>query len=105
MPILEIRNGGRVQIDLYNRIVLANIHKLQRSLETGNVSEDVQVELRNDTAAVPLASANGKQSKVPGVDSFFPFSITDGDEDYSNLNEILIFSSDVLTEGSVFEFD
>lgn len=101
MPILEIRNGGPVQIDLFNRMILTNIHKLQRSLEIGNVSEDLQVEIRNDPS---IATANGKQ-KVPVVDSFFPFSITDGDEDYSNLNEILIFSSDILTEGSVFELD
>jgi hypothetical protein len=105
MPILEIRNGGPVQIDLYNRMILANIHKLQRSLEVGNIGEELQVELRNDSPSVPHAAANGKQNKVPAVDSFFPFSITDGDEDYSNLNEILIISSDILTEGSVFELD
>lgn len=102
MPILEIRNGGPVQIDLFNRMILTNIHKLQRSLEIGNVSEELQVEIRNDPA---IATANGKQNKVPVVDSFFPFSIIDGDEDYSNLNEILIFSSDILTDGSVFELD
>lgn len=108
MPILEIRNGGSVQIDLYNRMILANIHKLQRSLENGNVSDDLQIETRKDDEAPPtppVATANGKHTRVPIVNSFFPFSIADGDEDNSNLNEILIFSSDILTEGSVFELD
>lgn len=107
MPILEIRNGGFVQIDLYNRMILSNIHKLQRSLETGNVSE-TQLDLKKEddpTVARPEATANGKHNRVPVVNSFFPFSITDGDDDNSNLNDILIFSSDVLTEGSVFDLD
>jgi myotubularin-related protein 10/11/12 len=93
MPILEIRNGGFVQIDLYNRMILSNIHKLQRSLDMGTVNDDE-------------STANGQQrQRVPVVNSFFPFSITDADDDYSNLNDILIFSSDVLTEGSVFELE
>lgn len=107
MPILEIRNGGFVQIDLYNRMILSNIHKLQRSLETGNFS-DLQLDLKKDddsTASRPESTSNGKHNRVPVVNSFFPFSITDGDDDNSNLNDILIFSSDVLTEGSVFELD
>lgn len=103
MPLLEIRNGGFAQIDLYNRMILSNIHKLQRSLETGNFS-DVQVDNKNEEE-LANATANGKQNKVPVVNSFFPFSINDGDDENSNLNDILIFSSDALTEGSVFELD
>lgn len=104
MPILEIRNGGFVQIDLYNRMILSNIHKLQRGLETGNV-DDIQLDPRKDEDAQSEATANVKFNRVPVVNSFFPFSVTDGDDDNSNLNDILIFSSDVLTEGSVFDFD
>lgn len=89
-----------MQIDLYNRMILSNIHKLQKTLETGNVSDDIPK--NNDDSA----TANGKINRVPVVHSFFPFSINDGDAvDNSNLNDILIFSSDVLTEGSVFELD
>lgn len=104
MPILEIHNGGFVQIDLYNRMILNNIHKLQRSLETGNVN-DLQLDAKRDDESKPDATSNGKQSRVPVVNSFFPFSNADGDDDNSNLNDILIFSSDVLAEGSVFELD
>ena len=103
MPILEIRRGGFVQIDIYNRMILSNIHKLQRSLETGNFS-DLTIDLKKDDEA-SVATANGRHNRVPVVNSFFPFSINDGDEDNSTLNDILIFSSDALTEGSVFEFD
>lgn len=102
MPILEIHNGGLVQIDLYNRMILSNIHKLQKTLETGNVSDDIP----KNHEDIGSATANGKINRVPVVHSFFPFSINDGDAvDNSNLNDILIFSSDVLTEGSVFELD
>lgn len=108
MPILEIRNGGFVQIDLYNRMILSNIHKLQRSLEIGN-DNDLQLDPKKDDETSSTrtdATANGKHAnRVPVVNSFFPYSITDGDDDNSNLNEILIFSSDVLTEGSVFDFE
>lgn len=103
MPILEIHNGGTVQIDLYNRMLLSNIHKLQKSLETGNVS-DLQLDPKKDEEMTkPEATSNGK--RVPVVNSFFPFSITNIDDNNSNLNDILIFSSDALTEGSVFELD
>lgn len=105
MPILEIHNGGTVQIDLYNRMILSNIHKLQKSLETGNVS-DLHLDPKKDEETTrPETTANGKHNRVPIVNSFFPFSITDSHDDNSDLNDILIFSSDVLTEGSVFEFD
>lgn len=96
-----------MQIDLFNRMILSNIHKLQRSLETGNVS-DHQLDLKREdepNVARIESTANGKHNRVPVVNSFFPFSITDGDDNNSNLNDILIFSSDVLTEGSVFELD
>lgn len=92
MPILEIRNGGSAQIDLFNRMILSNIHKLQKAIETGNTSE---IEQQSENSSI----------KIPIVNSFFPFSMMDGDDDNTNLHDILIDSSDVLTEGSVFEFD
>lgn len=104
MPLLEIRNGGFVQIDLFNRMILSNIHKLQRSLETGNLN-DLHLDPIKNEEEPTVATSNGKPNRVPVVNSFFPFSTTDGDDDNSNLNDILIFSSDVLTEGSVFELD
>lgn len=83
-------------------MILNNIHKLQRSLETGN---DLQTDTKKDDESKVDTTSNGKLSRVPVVNSFFPFSNADGDDDNSNLNNILIFSSDVLTEGSVFELD
>lgn len=103
MPLLEIRNGGFAQIDLYNRMILSNIHKLQRGIETGNFT-DIQLDSKQEEDPAN-ATANSKHNKVPVVNSFFPFSINDGDDENSNLNDILIFSSDALTEGSVFELD
>lgn len=83
-------------------MILSNIHKLQKSLETGNIS-DLHLDPKSDVEKIKT-EANGKQNRVPIVNSFFPFSNTNGHDDNSNLNDILIFSSDVLTE-SVFELD
>lgn len=90
MPILEIHNGGAPQIDLFNRMILSNIHKLQKAIETGNSNLS---ELQNDA------------SKIPNVNSYFPFSMTDGGDANTNLHDILIDSSDIITEGSLFEFE
>lgn len=90
MPILEIRSGGAAQIDLFNRMLLSNINKLQRAIETGDWKT---AELQNDV------------SKIPNVNSYFPFSMTDGGDDATNLHELLIDSSDVITEGSLFEYE
>lgn len=92
MPIVDIRNGGFVQIYMYNRMILSNIHKLQKGLETGKV-DDIQLD--------PKTVDDDEQNRVPVLNSFFPFS--DGEDVNSNLHDILILSSDVLAEG--FDFD
>jgi myotubularin-related protein 10/11/12 len=109
MPILEIRNGGFTQIDLYNRMILNNIHKMQRALETGNFG-DLQKD--DETKAEMMEGSNGKHqqhaNRIPVTNSFFPFSINDNDDNDANhdaLNEILTCSSDAFLEGSVFDFD
>lgn len=107
MPILEIRNGGFTQIDLYNRMILNNIHKMQRALETGNFG-DLQ---KDDEAKAEyqLEASNGKlpTNRIPVTNSFFPFSVSDNDNDvnHDELNEILTCSSDAFLEGSVFDLD
>lgn len=118
MPILEIRNGGYVQIDLFNRMLLNNMHKLQRAIETRNFS-DLQLDDNNKEQSLAVEaktildnedlidnreSTSGVRQKVPVVNSFFPFSYTDNnDDDNSNLNEILLFSS--MSEGSILDYE
>lgn len=90
MPILEIRSGGAAQIDLFNRMILTSINKLQRAIETGNPNMS---ELQSEGTC-----------KIPNVNSYFPFSVTNGgDDDATNLHDILIDSSDIITEGSLYD--
>jgi hypothetical protein len=117
MPILEIRNGGFVQIDLFNRMLLNNMHKMQRAIETRNFS-DLQLDEKEQSDNSATSASDGEEllnpeennskdnakQKVPVVNSFFPFSYTNSsDEDNSNLNEILLFSS--MSEGSILDFE
>lgn len=127
MPLLEIRNGGYiVQIDLFNRMLLNNMHRMQRAIETGNFS-DLQLDDKDKEQSSNITSSSSDnedillsesgthrdstsggsgsaKQKVPVVNSFFPFSYTDSsDVDISNLNEILLFNS--MSEGSVLDFE
>lgn len=116
MPILEIKQGGSVQIDLFNRMLLSDMLKSQKALETRN-EHDIEIARghlvnrslsESDEAA---SAANGDASsclrqKVPVVNSFFPFSYTDmNDEDHSVLNDILISSSIQVAEGSILDLE
>ncbi|KAH8276629.1 hypothetical protein KR044_000188 [Drosophila immigrans] len=39
LPVLDIRGGGQPQVDLFHRLLLSNIAKLQRSIELQNFDE------------------------------------------------------------------
>lgn len=114
MPILEIRQGGSVQIDLFNRMLLSDMLKLQKALETRN-EHDIEIargigatsSSRPSSESDEATASNGKDlKKVPVVNSFFPFSYTDkNDEDHSILNDILISSSIQVAEGSILDLE
>lgn len=90
LPYLELQNGGQPQIDLFHRILLNNISKLQQSLQTGDFEE--------------LASSNlrSTDTSLPAINSFFPFS-RNTCLNSNELIEIFTQSSDILTEGSIFD--
>lgn len=91
-PLLEIHNGGFPQIDLYNRMILSNISKLQQSLQSRDF-DDLPTPTNEDTVFGCL--------HMPSISSFFPFS---GNSANSNeLNDILTLSNVILTEGSIFD--
>lgn len=114
MPILEIRQGGSVQIDLFNRMLLSDMLKSQKAIETRN-EQDIEIARGHQSASRQSSeseevangdSANSSKQKVPVVNSFFPFSYTEkNDEDHSILNDILISSSIQVAEGSIFEYE
>lgn len=93
-PLLEIKNGGYPQIELYNRIILSNISKLQQALQSHDF-DDLPINESDDVI-------NGMgPSIMPSISSFFPFS---GNNTNSNeLTDILTLSYDLLTDGSIID--
>lgn len=103
MPFLEIRNGGNPQIDLFNRLVVNNIHKLQKALETGNFSDLQQSngDLTKDTNDISAQQPSLFTNNLPEINSFFPFSSNISNS--AELTDMLILNGELLTEGSIFD--
>lgn len=114
MPILEIKGGGFAQVDLHNRILVNNIHKLQKAIETGNM-DDLPPELQKNGQVEPPKPSQpsdddvlrehvmdaGPSNRLPMINSFFPFSSNIGSSD--ELADMLILNGELLTEGSIFD--
>lgn len=130
MPILEIKGGGFPQIDLFHRLLLSNINKLQRSLELQDFEDlpDIYYELtrepkpslqthitpelidgveRRRKSLPPNPTGHKQQTPecamnlMPEISSFFPFGVNGGET--QQLNDILISSNEFLLEGSIMD--
>lgn len=95
LPVLEIKNGGNPQIDLFNRMILSRISKLQQELQTQTFENATP---RNSTST--KSNANLLQT-MPLISSFFPF--TRNTTNTNELTNILANSNELLTEGSIFD--
>uniref|UniRef100_T1H349 Myotubularin-related 12-like C-terminal domain-containing protein n=1 Tax=Megaselia scalaris TaxID=36166 RepID=T1H349_MEGSC len=108
IPLFEIKNGGFPHIDLFNRLLLSNINKLQKKLESGydfygddeDDEDTINVIGERIERRHKLSSPNN-EINFENVNSFFPFSSNENNSD--QLNEILISSNDVLMDGSIME--
>lgn len=95
LPILEIQHGGFPQIDLYNRLILSSISRLQQALQSRDFDDLTGI------GGGGGGAQEGGALTMPTVSSFFPFS---GDNTNSNeLSNILTLSSDLLNDGSIFD--
>lgn len=94
LPFLEIENGGQPQIDLFHRILINNISKLQHTVQTGEFDENQMQSSNGDNATTT--------NNLPSINSFFPFS-RNACCNSNELIDILTLSSDLLTEGSIFD--
>lgn len=107
MPLLEIAQGGSVQGDLFNRVILNKIYKYQKAIETDNFSDlppdEPEPSTEVDEIDLNCSATNSNKQRVPVVNSFFPFSYDEVDLDNTNLNEILLYNS--MSEGSVLDID
>lgn len=94
LPVLEIKNGGNPQIDLFNRITLSSISKLQQDLQIR--SHDVST-----SATSAAAHTDDYIKNMPLISSFFPF--TSNLDSAGALNDILTASNELLADGSIFD--
>lgn len=110
IPFLEIKNGGNPQIDLFNRSVLNNIHKLQKVMQSGNMSASSENMLFGGGADINCINKDNANVgdeyeldgfKMPIINSFFPFTsnVTNTEE----LLDILVTNSEFLTDGSIID--
>lgn len=114
LPIVEIQGGGTVQIEMFHRLLLSNVNKLQTALQTQDF-EDVPprivspVTLRQSSRGeesdpeIPSDDVAGGITPgqiMPSVNSFFPFSSQHSDTG-AELNDILNLSGEMLMDGSV----
>ncbi|XP_055537349.1 myotubularin-related protein 10-B [Wyeomyia smithii] len=103
MPFLEIRNGGQPQIDLFNRSVLNNINKLQKVLQTGQLSassENILFEAglgTENNISKPNDEIGIHTSKTLVVNSFFPFT---SNATNAELLDVLVTNGEFLNDGS-----
>lgn len=96
LPVLEIKNGGNPQIDLFNRMILNRISKLQQDLQTRTFDDP---NTRKQSTATK--SDDNLLNTMPMISSFFPF--TRNTTNTNELTDILATSSELLTEGSIFD--
>lgn len=98
LPVLEIKNGGPPQVDLFNRMILSNISKLQQDLQLRPFDDVPNSTSKTSTSSQP--DGNLIQG-MPLISSFFPF--TRNTTDNNDLTDILTQSNELLTEGSIFD--
>lgn len=93
--MLEIKGGGFPQIDLFNRLLINNIHRLQKTI--------------TDRSTVGTIEDNGDQVNLGEtintsrilVDSFFPFTSNTGNS--AELTDILTTNGGLLVDGSIYD--
>lgn len=95
LPVLEIKNGGNPQIDLFNRMILSSISKLQQDLQTRAFDDS------NSVKPTSTKSDDNLIQNMPMISSFFPF--TRNTTNTNDLTEILASSNELLAEGSIFD--
>lgn len=92
LPVLELKCGGNIQIDIFNRMILSNISKLQQDLQLRTID--------NNSPASSSTVDNLIQNK-PSVNSFFPFSQNANDS--NELIDVFTASHEMLMDGSIFD--
>lgn len=111
MPVVEVLGGGAVQIEMFHRLLLSNVNKLQSALQTQEFDD---VPPRILSPILTQVSASGDEERngatggitpgqmMPSVNSFFPFS-QHSYGDSTQLTDIMNLSAEMLVDGSIFD--
>lgn len=109
--MLEIKNGGFPQVDLFNRMLVNNIHRLQRfvseqftNFNHNRMSTNSMSMFNNshsmDTSDTETANSQNESQVVQiQINSFFPFTSNTGNN--AELSDILTTNGGLLADGSI----
>lgn len=115
--MVEIQGGGFVQIEMFHRLLLSNVNKLQSALQTQDF-DDVPPRILSPVLPQQqhTSGASGDEEGgaavggggitpgqiMPSVNSFFPFS-QHSYGDTTQLTDIMNLSAEMLVDGSIFD--
>lgn len=111
IPMLEIKSGGFPQVDLFNRMLVNNIHRLQRfvseqftNFNHNRMSTNSMSMFNNshsmDTSDTETANSQNESQVVQiQINSFFPFTSNTGNN--AELSDILTTNGGLLADGSI----
>lgn len=102
--MLEIKSGGFPQVDLFNRMLVNNIHRLQRLLSEqftnfnhNRMSTNSMFNNSHSMDTSDTETANS-QNEIQ-INSFFPFTSNTGNN--AELSDILTTNGGLLADGSI----
>uniref|UniRef100_A0A336L0Z1 CSON014244 protein n=1 Tax=Culicoides sonorensis TaxID=179676 RepID=A0A336L0Z1_CULSO len=103
IPMLEIKNGGMPQVDLFNRMLVNNIHRLQRFLSEQftnfNHNRISTNSILNNSMDTSGGDSSENQVVQIQINSFFPFTSNTGNN--AELSDILTSNGQLAADGSI----
>lgn len=107
--MLEIKNGGFPQVDLYNRMLLNDIRRLQKCLQEQSIGYNCNNRMstnyllnHNNTPSNTMDTDEQSTNRIQiNINSFFPFTSNTGNS--ADLTDILTTNGGVMADGSVYD--
>lgn len=100
--MLEIKNGGFPQVDLFNRMLVNNIHRLQRFISEQftnfNHNRTSTNSMFNHSHSMDTSETETAVVQIQ-INSFFPFTSNTGNN--AELSDILTTNGGLLADGSI----
>lgn len=108
IPMLEIKNGGFPQVDLYNRMLLNDIRRLQKCLQEQSIGYNCNNRMSTNYLLNHTSPSNTMETDEQStnriqinINSFFPFTSNTGNS--ADLTDILTTNGGVMADGSIYD--